>query len=272
MQPQSNIILPKADPVIDVRGLGKRYHRDHVKLPSAHETIEGAIRRASGWSKPAPPDEFWAVKDCSFQVNRGETVGIMGRNGAGKSVLLKMLARVIKPTAGEALLRGRVTALLELGSGFHPDMTGRENIFFSGAIRGYGRAEMNRRLPEIVDFSGVGSFLDTAVKRYSSGMFMRLAFSVAIHLDMEILILDEVLAVGDAGFRDRCLEKVREVSRNGCTILMVSHEKGVVSDFCTRALYIDHGQLIMDGAVEDVLELYRTGTLSDPLASRSSVA
>ena len=242
---------------IEVCGLGKRY-ASGVRGPTrAHEVIERTVRRMFGQPGRKPAETFWAVKDCWFQVDQGEVVALMGRNGAGKSVLLKMLSGVVKPSAGEALIRGRMTALLELGSGFHPEMTGRENVFFNGAILGMRRAEMQRKLDRIVDFSGIGDFLDVPVKHYSSGMYLRLAFAIAAHVDTDVLLIDEMLAVGDAAFQEKCLDRIREVARQGATIFIVSHELTVLSGLCTRGLYLDRGRLLVDGSLDDAGERYR---------------
>jgi lipopolysaccharide transport system ATP-binding protein len=202
-------------------------------------------------------EEFWALRDVSFDVKQGEVIGIIGRNGAGKSTLLKILSRITEPTSGEIVLRGRVASLLEVGTGFHPDLTGRENILLNGAILGMSRREIRKKFDEIVAFAGIDRFLDTPVKRYSSGMYVRLAFSVAAHLEPEILIIDEVLAVGDAEFQKKCLGKVGEVSRNdGRTVLFVSHNMGAISSLCPSAIWIDKGQVRRSGLSRDVINEY----------------
>lgn len=249
---------------IEVSGLGKRYAAGTRGPTRAHEAIERAVRRLFGQPGRKPAETFWAVQDCSFEVGRGEVVALLGRNGAGKSVLLKMLSGVVKPTAGEALIRGRMTALLELGSGFHPEMTGRENVFFNGAILGMRRAEMQRKLDRIVEFAGVGDFLDMPVKHYSSGMYLRLAFAIAAHVDTDVLLIDEMLAVGDAAFHDKCLERIREVARLGATIFIVSHELSLLSGLCTRGLYLDRGRLLIDGSLTDAAERYRQDLADHP--------
>ncbi|HEY3840389.1 MAG TPA: ABC transporter ATP-binding protein [Bryobacteraceae bacterium] len=242
---------------IQVYGLGKRYAAGVRGPTRAHEAIERAVRRLFGQPRRKPGETFWAVKDCCFEVGQGEVVALMGRNGAGKSVLLKMLSGVVKPSAGEALIRGRMTALLELGSGFHPEMTGRENVFFNGVILGMRRVEMQRKLDRIVDFSGVGDFLDVPVKHYSSGMYLRLAFAIAAHVDTDVLLIDEMLAVGDAAFQEKCLDRIREVARQGATIFIVSHELTVLSGLCTRGLYLDRGRLLLDGSLDEAADRYR---------------
>ncbi|MBU5636463.1 ABC transporter ATP-binding protein [Geomonas sp. Red69] len=205
-------------------------------------------------------EEFWALKDVSFQVGQGERIGIIGRNGAGKSSLLKILSRITEPSAGGVRLRGRVASLLEVGTGFHPELTGRENIFLNGAIMGMSRAEIRRKFDEIVAFAEVERFLDTPVKRYSSGMYVRLAFAVAAHLEPEILVVDEVLAVGDAAFQKKCLGKMQDVGREGRTVLFVSHNMRAIRQLCDRAILLSGGELIADGAAPQVIERYLRDT------------
>lgn len=202
--------------------------------------------------------EFMALDDLDFEIAWGEAVGIIGRNGAGKSTLLKVLTRITAPSRGRLELDGRVGSLLEVGTGFHPELTGRENIFLNGALLGMGRSEIAAQFDRIVDFSGVEKFLDTPVKRYSSGMYVRLAFAVAAHLETEILAIDEVLAVGDAEFQQKSLAKMREVASSGRTVLFVSHQAETVRALCTSALYLQHGKLLFQGAVDDALSLYRS--------------
>lgn len=204
---------------------------------------------------------IWALRDVSFEIEPGTAVGLIGRNGAGKSTLLKILSRITPPTSGEAWIKGRIASLLEIGTGFQQDLTGRENVFLNGAILGMRRREVHAHFDEIVEFAQLERFIDTPVKRYSSGMFMRLAFSVAAHLDAEILLMDEVLAVGDLGFQRRCLEKVSQVTGNGRTVIFVSHKLGAVRRLCQRVLYLDGGRLIADGPTEDVLSRYVRDTL-----------
>ncbi|WP_105184426.1 ABC transporter ATP-binding protein [Micropruina glycogenica] len=202
-------------------------------------------------------EEFSALSGINFEIPFGEAVGIIGRNGAGKSTLLKVLTRITAPTTGRIELGGRVGSLLEVGTGFHPELTGRENIFLNGALLGMRRSEITRRFDEIVDFSGVAKFLETPVKRYSSGMYVRLAFSVAAHLETEILAIDEVLAVGDAEFRNKSLAKMRDVAKDGRTVLYVSHQMATVTALCTQAIFLAGGKLVHSGSVDDVLEMYR---------------
>ena len=246
---------------ITVENLGKRYvlgrqmRHDTLRDSLVHgaRTLLGSLGR----SKPAPTDEFWALRDVSFKVEPGEVVGIIGRNGAGKSTLLKILSRITEPTTGRITLKGRVASLLEVGTGFHPELTGRENIYLNGAILGMSRAEIRSKFDEIVAFSEVERFLDTPVKRYSSGMYVRLAFAVAAHLDPEILIVDEVLAVGDQQFQQKCLGKMRQVaSSEGRTVLFVSHNLSAVLSLCTRGLMLDKGTLVASGNMEGVANHY----------------
>jgi len=230
-------------PIVEVRNLSKSYHIGKITQGDEHggEQSDKVI---------------WALKDVSFEVFPGEVVGIVGRNGAGKSTLLKILSRIVRPTAGEADIYGRLGSLLEIGTGFHPDLTGRENVYLNGAIIGMGREEIRRKFDEIVAFSEVEEFLDTPVKHYSSGMQVRLAFSVAAHFEPEILVLDEVLAVGDAPFRQKCFRKMQDVIREGRTIFFVSHDSSSVLNLCGRALLIQSGRLTDDGPAETVVKRY----------------
>ncbi len=238
-----------SEPVISVSGLGKRYVIGHE---TRHDTLRdtlahgasGVLRRMLQRAPARTTEEFWALRDVSFEVNQGDVVGIIGRNGAGKSTLLKILSRITEPTTGTVRLRGRVASLLEVGTGFHPELSGRENIYLNGAILGMSRAEIARKFDEIVAFAEVERFLDTPVKHYSSGMYVRLAFAVAAHLEPEILIVDEVLAVGDTQFQQKCFGKVRRVVREeGRTVLLVSHNMAVVQQFSTRVLSLHHGRV-----------------------------
>jgi lipopolysaccharide transport system ATP-binding protein len=208
-------------------------------------------------------DVFWALRDVSFSVKQGEILGIIGRNGAGKSTLLKILSRVTAPTSGEVKIRGRIASLLEVGTGFHPELTGRENIFLNGAILGMTKAEIKRKFDEIVDFSGVEQFLDTPVKRYSSGMYVRLAFAVAAHLEPEILIVDEVLAVGDAEFQKKCLGKMQSVAGHGRTVLFVSHNMLAVQKLCKNGLLLEKGSIKASGHIQDILDDYAATAAND---------
>jgi lipopolysaccharide transport system ATP-binding protein len=222
---------------------------DAVKAPlrRLRAGIGGGLTRA---------EPFWALREVSFEVGAGEVVGVIGRNGAGKSTLLKLLSRITHPTAGDAWINGRVASLLEVGTGFHPELSGRENIYFNGAILGMSRREIRDKFDRIVRFADIGEFLDTPVKRYSSGMQVRLAFAVAAHLQPEILLVDEVLAVGDAGFQRKCLGKMRGVSQSGRTVLFVSHNLAAVQQLCSRCLVLDHGRLVVDGSVAEGVAAY----------------
>jgi lipopolysaccharide transport system ATP-binding protein len=254
------------DLALRVAGLGKQYRigarqerhdqlRDRIAA-----AVNGALRSALGRRAAGePPPTIWALRDVSFDVAAGEVVGIVGGNGAGKSTLLKILSRITEPTTGGAEIRGRVGSLLEVGTGFHPELTGRENIYLNGAILGMRRAEIARKFDEIVAFAGVEAFIDTPVKHYSSGMYVRLAFAVAAHMEPEILIVDEVLAVGDVHFQKKCLGKMDDVSRQGRTVLFVSHNLDALQRLCTRGLLIDRGRVAADGAIETVVARYRGG-------------
>ena len=206
----------------------------------------------------ADSSKLWAVKDISFKIQEGEVVGIIGRNGAGKSTLLKLLSRITWPTSGRAILNGRVSSLLEVGTGFHPELTGRDNIYMNGTILGMTKREIDRKFDEIVDFAGMERFLDTPTKRYSSGMQVRLAFAVAAHLEPEILIIDEVLAVGDAEFQKKCLGKMQTVAESGRTVMFVSHSMAAIESLCTRCLEIHQGELVADGPTREVVQHYRS--------------
>lgn len=241
------------------------YH--NFTLRNAVSNALGAAARAvSGrWKDHRREDnQFWALKNLSFEVERGEVVGLVGRNGAGKSTLLKILSRIVEPTEGSIRLRGRIASLLEVGTGFHPELTGRENIYLNGAILGMRKAEIDRNFDEIVAFSEVEKFLDTPVKRYSSGMYVRLAFAVAAHLEPEILIVDEVLAVGDFAFQKKCLGKMHDVAAShGRTVLFVSHNMGALAQLCNRAIFLEDGSIKMIGPVNDVIKSYmRSGLTS----------
>ena len=216
----------------------------------------GKLLRGQPYAATASKESIWALNNVSFEVEHGEAVGIIGNNGAGKSTLLKILSRITDPTSGQALIHGRIGSLLEVGTGFHPELSGRENIFLNGAILGMRRQEIVRKFDEIVAFAEIEKFLDTPVKHYSSGMYIRLAFSVAAHLEPEILVVDEVLAVGDIRFQKKCLGKMGDVAKSGRTVLFVSHNMPAVRSLCTRAMLIDQGVIKQDGAVDDVLNTY----------------
>lgn len=255
-----------SDMAIHADGLGKRY-RIGVR-PTGYRTLRESIvqvassqfRRASGaGGQPSPivtNESIWALRDLSFEIKRGEVVGIIGRNGAGKSTLLKILSRITEPTEGYADIRGRVGSLLEVGTGFHPELTGRENIYLNGAILGMKRIEIQNAFDEIVAFAEIDKFIDTPAKHYSSGMYMRLAFAVAAHLDPEILLIDEVLAVGDASFQKKCLGKMGEVAKGGKTVLFVSHNIGALQHICDNGLLLDAGKLLGQGQMGEIISQY----------------
>jgi homopolymeric O-antigen transport system ATP-binding protein len=253
-------------PIIEARGLGKRYRlgepgaRYQTVRESLVELFSAPLRL---FGRRTRAEDFWALSEVAFDVARGEAVGVIGRNGAGKSTLLKILARITAPSTGSVRLRGRVASLLEVGTGFHPELTGRENIFLNGAIMGMRRAEIRARFDEIVAFSEVEQFLDTPVKRYSSGMYVRLAFAVAAHLEPEILIVDEVLGVGDASFQKKCLGKMQRLASGGRTVLFVSHNLAAVQRLCTRALLFSSGRVVADGPVAKVVSAYAGGAIGE---------
>ncbi|MHB9023831.1 MAG: ABC transporter ATP-binding protein [Armatimonadota bacterium] len=266
-----------SETVIRVEGLGKRYRIGALRQGAAHyKTLQEAIKwRAnrlkqamlSRLTAPVIPaagtaahgqEDFWALRNVSFEVKQGEVVGVIGRNGAGKSTLLKVLSRITEPTEGWADIYGRIGSLLEVGTGFHPELTGRENIYLNGAILGMRKAEIDRKFDEIVAFSEIEKFLDTPVKRYSSGMYVRLAFAVAAHLEPEILLVDEILAVGDVQFQKKCLGKMNEVARGGKTVLFVSHNIHVISELCDQCILLDQGTVKMAGPTHDVVSHYMT--------------
>ncbi len=245
------------DVAIRVENLGKKFLIGHQVEGDLRGSFAGKVRRLLGRSNGQSQEEFWALKDVSFEIKKGEAVGIIGRNGAGKSTLLKILSRITDPTTGRFEINGRVSSLLEVGTGFHSELTGRENIYLNGTILGMKRAEIKKKFDAIVDFSGVEKFLDTPVKHYSSGMKVRLAFSVAAHLEPEILIIDEVLAVGDAEFQKKCLGKMDEVSKNeGRTVLFVSHNMGAVQNLCSKGIFLKEGRLAMEGSTDNVIKEY----------------
>jgi lipopolysaccharide transport system ATP-binding protein len=264
-----------SSPAIEVSNLGKHYVIEHEsRHDNLRDTLHHAARkmwRRLRWGTHFEREEFWALRDLSFSVEPGEVVGIIGRNGAGKSTLLKILSRITEPTVGKIAVRGRIASLLEVGTGFHPDLTGRENVFLNGAILGMSRAEVRRKFDEIVAFAEVERFLDTPVKRYSSGMYVRLAFAVAAHLEPEILIVDEVLAVGDAEFQKKCLGKMQAVARGqGRTVLFVSHNLQAIEQLCPRSLHLEQGRCIGFGdSSEVVAEFIRRSAGSKGLAVRA---
>ncbi len=255
-----------SDTVISVEGLGKCYRIAHQGQERAKQsnTLSEQLQRAASapvrWirdrNQSTTSEDFWALRDVNFEVKRGEVLGIVGRNGAGKSTLLKVLSRITEPTQGEVRIRGKVASLLEVGTGFHPELSGRENIFLNGAILGMNRHDIRRRFDEIVEFAGVEKFLDTPVKHYSSGMYVRLAFAVAAHLQTEILIIDEVLAVGDMEFQKKCLGKMGEATKDGRTVLFVSHNMQAVSTLTTRCLLMEKGCCKKEGTPADIIAAY----------------
>jgi lipopolysaccharide transport system ATP-binding protein len=259
-----------SDVAVRVTNLGKRFRigtrEPYLRFSELPRRLcSAAARRLRGrnGSDRAGGEDLWALKDVSFEVKRGEVVGIIGRNGAGKSTLLKILSRITRPTEGEVELHGRVGSLLEVGTGFHPELTGRENIYLNGTILGMRKWEIDRKFDEIVAFSEIERFLDTAVKHYSSGMYMRLAFAVAAHLEPEILVVDEVLAVGDAQFQKKCLGKMAEVARGGRTVLLVSHNMGAINRFCHKAILLQRGEMAFAGPVS--IGLQRYAELAEPV-------
>lgn len=258
-----------SDIAVRVENLSKRY-RIGLK-EEQHDTLAGAamswlmsplsnfsrLQRLSKFDEEeGTEDVIWAVKDVSFEVEQGEVLGIIGRNGAGKSTLLKILSRITEPTSGRAIIHGRVASLLEVGTGFHPELTGRENIYLNGTVLGMSKPEIDHKFDEIVDFSGVEKFIDTPVKRYSSGMRVRLAFAVAAHLDPEILLIDEVLSVGDAAFQKKCLGKMHDITQQGRTVLFVSHVMASIKSLCSRVLLMENGRLALEGDSDHVVDAY----------------
>jgi lipopolysaccharide transport system ATP-binding protein len=257
------------DVIISARGLGKKYvigHRSAERVPTLRDAIvrntKGFLRTGGDMLRGNPlvggdtREEFWALKDVDFDIRRGDVLGIIGRNGAGKSTLLKILSRITEPSEGRVEIDGRVASLLEVGTGFHPELTGRENIYLNGAVLGMRQAEIRRKFDEIVAFAEVEKFLDTPVKRYSSGMYVRLAFAVAAHLEPEILIVDEVLAVGDAEFQKKCLGKMQDVAGHGRTVLFVSHNLQSIQTLCTQGLHLASGQIVASGSIEETVQHY----------------
>jgi lipopolysaccharide transport system ATP-binding protein len=247
---------------IEAHDLSKRYRIGQMQ--AAYGTLRDSVTRAAGRlvrrDEAHEQQELWALRDVSFSVREGEVLGVVGRNGAGKSTLLKILTRITAPTAGHAVIRGRVGSLLEVGTGFNPELTGRENVFLNGSILGMKRKEIQRKLPDIVEFSGIDKFIDTPVKRYSSGMYVRLAFSVAAHLEPEILLVDEVLAVGDAEFQQRCLGRMEDFSGTGRTVLFVSHNMQTINQLCDRVIWLDEGGVVEDGDPSSVVTHYLHST------------
>lgn len=260
---------------LKVRNLGKEYilggaeqHHESFRELLASSVLAPfrKLRRLSGIAKS--DDKFWALDNINFDVQQGEIVGIIGRNGAGKSTLLKVLSRITSPTTGKVLIKGRVASLLEVGTGFHPELTGRENIFLNGAILGMSHDEIERRFDEIVSFAEIEQFLDTPVKRYSSGMYVRLAFAVAAHVDVDILVVDEVLAVGDQQFQQKCINRMGDVSNRGKTVLFVSHNMGTISSLCSRGILLSGGRVTFDGSITEAINKY----METPLVSAEGLS
>lgn len=244
-----------ADIALAMQDVSKRFKKGELH-DSLRDLVPALVRRMLGRAPAVDAREFWALRDISFAIPRGQAVGIVGDNGAGKSTILKILSGIMKPTSGTMTVNGRLSALIEVGAGFHPDLTGRENVFLNGAILGMTRAEIKRKFDEIVEFSGLAEFIDTPVKRYSSGMFARLGFSVAAHVDPDVLIVDEVLSVGDYLFQRKCMERMAAVLKGGATVIFVSHNLRAVTDLCSRALLLSHGRLLADGPSAEVLQKY----------------
>lgn len=247
-------------PIISAKNLGKRYtirHQADGAPTNFREVLTSLPKRIFRGGKSSLRSEFWALRDVNFDIMPGDRVGIIGRNGAGKSTLLKLLSRITEPTTGHVVMRGRVASLLEVGTGFHPELSGRENIFLNGAILGMGKNEIQKKFDEIVDFAGVENFLDTPVKRYSSGMYVRLGFAIAAHLEPEILVVDEVLAVGDVAFQKKCLGKMKEVSKGeGRTVLFVSHNMPMVNSLCQKGFFLNNGAIEYSGSTNDAITMY----------------
>jgi lipopolysaccharide transport system ATP-binding protein len=261
-----------SDPVVRVENLSKKYilgHQQQEKHTTLRDSIASSAKsllnpfQRKSQISDSNSEEFWALNDVSFEIEQGDRVGIIGGNGAGKSTLLKILSRIVEPTQGKIRIAGRVASLLEVGTGFHPELTGRENIFLNGAILGMDRVEITRKFDEIVAFAEVERFLDTPVKRYSSGMYVRLAFAVAAHLEPEILIVDEVLAVGDSQFQKKCLGKMEDVSKEGKTIIFVSHQMSTIEQLCHRVIWLNKGQILHQGDASKILSKYLTQSSSD---------
>ncbi len=262
--------------VLEISNLSKQYRLGQIGTGTLSHDLNRWIAKVRGKQDPyakvgesndrtsaVQSGYVWALQDISFEMNQGDVLGVIGRNGAGKSTLLKLLSNITAPTEGSIKYKGRIAALLEVGTGFHPELTGRENVFLNGAILGMSKAEITSKLDQIVEFSGCAAYIDTPVKRYSSGMLVRLGFSVAAHMDPDILVVDEVLAVGDLEFQQKCLGKMSEVSKSGRTVLFVSHNMQAVSKLCTKGIYLNNGRLVSSGKIENVLEEYvKSGDLN----------
>ncbi|MEH2411372.1 ABC transporter ATP-binding protein [Nostoc sp.] len=269
-----------SDTVIQVENLGKKYiigHQQQERYTALRDVIANKVKSLGTLIQNPKSkiqnsqEEFWALKDVSFEIKQGDRVGIIGRNGAGKSTLLKILSRITEPTEGSIKIKGRVASLLEVGTGFHPELTGRENIYLNGAILGMSRVDIKRKFDEIVAFAEVEKFLDTPVKRYSSGMYVRLAFAVAAHLEPEVLIVDEVLAVGDAQFQKKCLGKMEDVGQEGRTVLFVSHNMSAIQAICKRSLVLSLGHLVADANSSEAVKIYLQDSLSSNSFNRKNI-
>jgi len=268
--------------VLEIENLGKQYKLGQVGTGTLSHDLNRWWAKLRGKDDPfqklgvendrtseKSSGYVWALQDVNFSLNEGDVLGVIGRNGAGKSTLLKLLSKITSPTTGEIRVKGNIASLLEVGTGFHPELTGRENVFLNGAILGMNKDEIKRKLDQIVDFSGCAAFIDTPVKRYSSGMMVRLGFSVAAHMDPDILVVDEVLAVGDIEFQQKCLGKMNEVSKSGRTVLFVSHNMQSVGKLCTKGLYLQNGKMVQTGGIDEVLSAYVTSTSSNNFSYKS---
>lgn len=255
--------------VITVDGIGKQYRiGTQLRQTSIRDSISEFLTRSNGAGNNSKHTAFWALKDISFSISLGEVVGIIGHNGSGKSTLLKILSRIVEPTEGKVVLRGKVASLLEVGTGFNPELTGRENVYLNGAILGMKRKEIARKFKDIVDFAGVEKFIDTPVKRYSSGMYVRLAFSVAAHLDSDILLVDEVLAVGDTEFQEKCLNKMNSLAHDGRTVLFVSHDLNAIKNLCQTCILLDSGYLTYFGPSSEAINHYLTNSKQELIGGK----
>lgn len=243
----------EAQPIISFRNVSKRFTFSKEKPQSVLETLISVIGRRSRH----PKQDLWAVRDLSFDVYPGQAMGIIGRNGSGKSTVLKLIARILRPTAGQVMVQGRISALLELGAGFHPDLTGRENIALNASVLGLSEEDVERSFDSIVEFSELGEFIDMPVKHYSSGMYMRLGFSVAIHVNPTVLIVDEILAVGDQAFQTKCIDRIHDMKRHGVTIIIISHNLGIIRRLCSHIIWLEHGEMRANGPAEEVASLYK---------------
>jgi lipopolysaccharide transport system ATP-binding protein len=248
--------VAKADTVLRVEHVSKRFFRGE-KHDSLRDLVPAVLSRVTGRKRASHDDkEFWALRDVSFELSRGDACGIIGSNGAGKSTMLKLITGIMEPTIGKIDVKGRLSALIEVGAGFHPDLTGRENIYLNGTILGMKRAEIARKFDAIVEFSGLEDFIDTPVKRYSTGMYARLGFSVAAHVDPDVLIVDEVLSVGDVVFQNRCLERMHAILQSGATVLFVSHNLRAIAELCQKSILLEHGQVVRQGPSQEVMTTY----------------